>query len=316
MDEAEDLFSFINGEILVKNEKVFILRHSKGTVHLLGCHHNRENYAEAVEELIRIVKPHIVAVELCRTNLERYNSLKQTNGEEIEEHTPKYTHMDVIPGRLKDRAIGEELLLGLLVESIKYDRNCGYRSRLKRFSLRYPNGQKYRVRPKKFHHMVIGKEMTVPFADFTWVLEKANSKYLVNKRVKYKIMLADKPVEETFCSIASALSEEERSIVQIYRANFLKLFVEFSTSKSIMMNMLEKNGRLYDAILKERDEYMATSVRRALDDAKTQRNELARVVGVFGKNHIPGIMRHWNKVIWKPRKPKPTAKVRSRRRLL
>lgn len=313
MEPSADQMALLTSEIMVKNEKVTILHHTKGAVYLLGTHHNRENSAVAVNHLIRIVRPHIVAVELCRTNLERYNELDDGQSQQQvqppppvqEEFVPKSSYLNIIPLRLKDKAIGEELLLGLVSESLKYDRFCAYRNRMKRFALKNPQTRRFRVRPKVFHDVVIGREMTAPFGNLTWTLPKANSKYLVNRAFKYRIMLADKPVEDTFCSVASALSAEERNIIHIYQTNFLKLFVASSTTKTIMMNMIEKNGRLFDAIVRERDEYMARSLRQALDDAETRPTEKARVIAILGKNHIPGVIKYWLKALTGSTKYRP-----------
>lgn len=315
MESGIDQLALLTSEIMVRDEKVTILHHAKGAVYLLGTHHNRENSALAVDELIRIVRPHIVAVELCRTNLERFNVLNEGQQRPPapvhEEFVPKSSYMDIIPLRLKDKAIGEELLLGLVTESLKYDRFCMYRNRLKRFALKNPQMRRFRVRPKVFHNVVIGREMTAPFRNYTWTLQKGDSKYLVNRAFKYRIMLADKPVEDTFCSVAAALSAEERSIIQVYQTNFLKLLVASSASKTIMMNMIEKNGRLYDAIVRERDEHMARSLRQALDDADTSRpHEKARVIAIVGKNHIPGIVKHWLTVLCRSTKVRPSNRTK------
>lgn len=300
----EPVVALLTTETVVKDEKVIIVQHAKGTVHLLGTHHNRENSALAVDELIRIVRPHVVAVELCRTNLERYNVLTEGGGQPpapaADEVAPKSSHMDIIPARLRDKAIGEELLLGLVSESLKYDRWCVHRNRgggggLRRSALlKNPQTRRFRVRPKVFHDVVIGREMCAPFRDYTWTLPKPHSRYLVHPATKYRILLADKPVEETFCSVAAALTDEERSIVHIYQANFLKLFVASSATKTIMMNMIEKNARLYDAIVRQRDRHMARALRQALDDADTRPREKARVLAIVGKSHIAGIVNYWH----------------------
>lgn len=317
MSATVDHSALLTSEIMVKEERVTILHHASGSVHLLGTHHNRENSALAVDELVRIVRPHVVAVELCRTNLERYNVLaddddgaRHTAQTAPAQFAPKSSYLDVIPGRLRDKAIGEELLLGLVSESLKYDRLCAHRRRQRRFALRQPHRRRFRLRPKVFHDRLIGREMTAPFGDYTWTLPKPHSRYLVHPACRYRILLADKPVEETFCSVAAALGPEERSVIHVYQGNFLKLFVAASATKTIMMNMIAKNARLYDAIVRQRDQHMARALRQALDDADKRPREKARVVAIVGKNHIPGIVEYWQTTLSQPAKARPSTRAK------
>ncbi|XKL68689.1 hypothetical protein PGB90_006458 [Kerria lacca] len=302
MGKTKNPFAFLNSEIYVKDERVLILHHKHGTVHLLGTNHNRENSAAAVEELIRMVKPHVVAVELCRTNLERYSETKNRLPDE-DNNTPKCLHdMEMIPARLKNKAIGEELLLALIIESIKFKERTRDKP-LTELILRDPKKCKFKLKPKMLYDVVIGKEMTVPFGNQTWYLQSPNSLYLINKNKKYKIMLADKPVEETFSSIASSLSKQDKDIIEVYQSHFLRLFVSFSTSKSIIMSMMETNAKLYKAILTERDKYLANSVKKAIEETKIKKNEIVRIVGIVGKCHVPGIIKYWNKTVCNSKKP-------------
>lgn len=294
---AEKPLVLVESEIEVLTEKVAILHHDDGTFYLIGTYHNREESALATERLVGIARPHIVAVELCRTSLERFNlkSSPVATGEQ----PAQVSFIELVPQRLRDRAIGEKLLLGLVTESIKYDAYCQYRERAKRFAMKNPHARRFTVKPKLFYDVIIGQEMTVPFGEHCWTVLSADSQYLVNGECAYKIMLADRPIERTFCSIVSALSDDEKNVIHVYQTNFLRLFVSLSHSKSLMLSLMEKNSRLRDAIVERRDRYIARSLRKALKDATTKPNEKARVVGIFGKSHVDGIIRHLHQIFGK-----------------
>lgn len=300
----EELRARLVDSFVVENEPVLILRHNKGFVYLIGTHHNEEHYATAVAHLIAQIRPHTVAVELCRTNLQRYNAnsaatLSLTTSAVYQ--PPKSTYMEFVPPRLKHKAIGEELLLGLVSEALKYEKYCVRRNHAKQSVLRNDSIVRFRVKPKVFHSKIkIGREMTVPFGELTWSMDKRRPLYLLNSLSPYKIMLADRPVEETFCRIAAALSDEERKMIQIYQSNFLRLFVSFSGKRTLMLNLLDKNIALKNAVLHDRDMYMARALIKAVVDVKPKSAGIkARVVAIVGKSHVAGIMECWQKIISK-----------------
>lgn len=289
---------FNESEMWVLNARVIVLRHDCGTFYLIGTFHNREESAEAVKRLIRIARPHIVAVELCRSSLERF-SVTNINTQVQGQYSNQTTVMDFVPQRLKERAIGEQLLLGLIVESIKHETYCVNREKAKRFAMKNPHARNFTVKPKVFNNILIGKEMIVPFGEHSWTLQTLNSQYLVNPNYYYKIMLVDRPIEKTFCSIASALSAEEKNIIKVYQRNFLRIFISFGNSKSLIISMMEKNSKLHDAIVKERDQYIARSLRKALQEVRTKSKDKARVIGILGNNHIQGVIKYLYKIFHK-----------------
>lgn len=268
------------------NVEIQFFKHPKIEIYLLGTNHLAELSVEAVHILISRVKPHVVGTELCLRRLEMANDLSDAVG-----IRDQYQQLVRIPKRRRRKAAIELQRVRLACQALEY---------VRRDKREYVNENKrgYRVRPIIIEDLAIGGDMFAPFQNLTWRLESREPTVLVNAFKQYKILLIDRPLEETYLRVASALTDRELEIINHYKDDFINLFLQSEPAAAgIMMNIWRTNRKLMKIEMKERDKYLAWSLLRALDvpvkDTKTIRprpTEPVRIVGLVGQRHVPGIM--------------------------
>lgn len=290
-----------------------VLKHEKGTVYLLATKRNARQSVAAVREVLAALKPHVVAIEMCLSKLERFAGM---------ERAPSAHELSLIPQRLKQKALGERIMLNMIREALTY----GNRARARRAQhqlqpahqqllqppqmqgLNLPAFQVYQLEPRVFRFDEVGREIGLIFGKEAWQLDYHQPKFLASQNVDYRVMLAGKPVEHTWQGIANALTHDEVNMIKVYLKNFTKLFVENSTDLSIMSHILRRNRKLRAVLVEERNEHMARSLMDALDlqqrrlkpprrAADYQRQPLVKVLAVVKANRLNGIRDSWKKVI-------------------
>ncbi len=267
-------------------DQLEILKHEKGNVYLLPTKHNSRRSVGAVADALTRLKPHVVAIELCLSKLERYANTTRSN---------KSRDLDLIPPRLREKAFDEKIVLEMIKEALIHGRRGVKPKPSSEIDLQCASINLFRLQPKTVCFAEFGKEILAIFRKETWQLDFNEMKYLVSPRVDYKIMLAGKPIEKTLDGIADALTHDEINVIKVYIKNFTKLFVENSSAVSILSHILRRNRRLRNVLVRERHEYMANSLAKAIQDGSRKQN-FVRVLAVVKDNHVNGIRKCWNEI--------------------
>lgn len=273
---AKELLSVSN--YMIEGEPVTLLQYNTSTVHVLGTSHLNPRYVVIVRELIQSVNPQVVGVELCRTRLGHRNVMKPRKLKPSSEF-----NFEKIPENLLVPAVGEKLRLMYVYGSVLYEESKEFRVNL----LHYRRMKTYKLRkPTKAGVYTIGAELLTPFKNLVWHADNLESKYLSNTITRYKILLLDRPVEDTFSAMANVLTANQKELIKYYKAFFETEFLSVDRYKRTLMHRLWlSNPTLRLIFVNHRDEYMARTIVRAIKHDK--KNTLVCIVG---KSHLPGLM--------------------------
>lgn len=292
-----------------------VLKHEKGNVYLLATKRNTRQSISTIREVLISLKPNVVAIEMCLSKLERFASM---------EKAPSTQDLSLIPQRLKQKALGERIMLNMIREALTYGNRIRGRRAQQQLQqqtqqqqqqqlqqnmpgLSLPAFQVYQLEPRVFRFDEIGREIGVIFGKDVWQLDYYHPKFLANPNADYRVMLAGKPMEDTWQGIANALTHDEVNMIKVYLKNFTKLFVENSTDLSIISHILRRNRRLRAVLVEERNEYMARSLMDAIaiehrrlrlpQKADFERPPLVKVLAVVKANRLNGIRHSWKKLV-------------------
>lgn len=288
--------------VLVSRENVHVLQHPKVEIYLLGTNHLSRLSAVAARSLIQHVDPHVVATELCLRRLKMANTYDPQKTD-IMSFREQYQLLVHIPKHRRRRAAIELQRVRLIYQAIEYAKRIRSEDAAGNGGIDIStddsfvhrdcvskNSRCYKVSPVEVEDTVIGADVFAPFGNLTWQLESMGAmKVLSNLQTKYKILLIDKPIEETYLKIASALSDEEMAIVQQYIRNFIELFE--SNRTGIMTQMWRANTKIAQAEMDERNRYMAFALLRA---SRLRTKKPVRVVAIVGRRHVAGIVEIWH----------------------
>ena len=263
----------------IEDEPVIVLQYKTSTVHILGTSHLNPRYVVIVRELIQSVNPQVVGVELCRTRLGHKNGMRSRKSIKPSSEFS----FEKIPPELLVSAVGEKLRLMYVYGSVLYEESKEFRLSL----LHYKRMKTYKLRkPTQAGVYSIGAELLTPFKNLVWHADNLESKYLSNSITKYKILLLDRPVEETFAAMANVLTPNQKELIKYYKAYFETEFLSVSNYKKTLMHRLWfSNPNLRLIFVRNRDEYMARTIVRAIKNDKKD-----NLVCIVGKTHIPGLI--------------------------
>lgn len=272
---AKGLLSISN--IKIEGEPITVLQYNTSTIHLLGTSHLNPRYVVIVRELINIVDPQVVGVELCRTRVGHRNAIKSRS------KTTSEFNFEKIPKEMMIPAVGEKLRLMYVYGSVLYEESKEFRLNL----LNYRRMKTYKLqKPTAAGRYAIGAELLAPFRNLIWHADHLESKYLSNSITDYKILLLDRPVEETFSAMAQALTPSQKELVKYYKEYFEDEFLSSDSYKrSIMHRLWMTNPKLHVIFLKHRDQHMAKIIVKAITEDK-----IKRLVCIVGKSHLQGLL--------------------------
>ncbi|XKL68688.1 hypothetical protein PGB90_006457 [Kerria lacca] len=261
------------------------LKHGKGEVYFLGTAHNSLKSIVTVKEALRKIKPHVVAIDMCLSKLERYATTRRNT---------KFYDLNLIPRRLWEKAINEKLTLELIREALLYNQSS--KKKQEQLPVVFSSVNVFNIEPKTFPSEEIGNEIRSIFKNQTWQVDFRDAKYLTCPQVEYKIMLAGKPIVETLDSIPNVLTEDEINIIEVYLKNFNKLFVKNSSRMSIVSIILSRNRKLKNILVKARNKYIAKSLANALNDNRNIKKP-TKILVVVKNNNMNNILHYWHKII-------------------
>lgn len=264
---------------VVGHERVLVVRYKSHNVYLIGSSHTDYRYVLIVKHVIKSINPEVVGIELCKTRI----GYKHT----VSTHSELFTEFDFedIPENKKESAIGEKLRLLYAYGAIQYSESKRFRIRLQK----YKQMRKFKlVNPIRAGNITIGAELYVPFKNLIWRSDLMGSNYLTNTFTQYKILLLDRPVEDTYRLMAEALTDKEKTLVKLYKRDFSSHFLSNSHEKeSIMAWLWRRNPRLRDVFIDQRDEHMAQAIFTAIT-----KDNVSKLVCVVGRSHIDGMLKH------------------------
>ncbi|KAK7603924.1 hypothetical protein V9T40_004197 [Parthenolecanium corni] len=273
-------FSFKS--MTVDGEKIFIVRHQASQIYILGTNHVDRRYVLMVRKLLNGLKPDAVGVELCRTRT-GYKHLM--TGDEHPSSLQSEFQFRLIPAQWRRLAIGEKLGLLYAYGAIRYAESKSFRVEL----LRYRQMRTYKLRPPtQVDDLVIGAELLAPFRNFMWRSDGADSKYLSNSCTHYKILLLDRPVQQTYALLAEALTDQQKQLILNYKENFEREFIsckEQNKEPIIATLMLNRQSKLYEIFVDQRDEHMAETMFAAL-----VKDGIRKVFCIVGRTHVNGVL--------------------------
>jgi len=184
----------------IEGEPITLIQYNTSTVHVLGTSHVNPRFVVIARELIQSVNPQVVGVELCRTRLGHRNSMKSIK---LTKKPSGEFSFGKIPEKLMVPAIGEKLRFMYVYGSVLYEESKQFRLNF----LHYKRMKTYKLRkPTKAGLYSIGAELLTPFRNLIWHADNLESKYLSNSITGYKILLLDRPIEDTFSAMAQALT--------------------------------------------------------------------------------------------------------------
>lgn len=269
-------------------------------IYLLGTNHISEYSARIARKLILNVDPDVVTVELCRSRLEDANRFGGDPN-----FGKRYQLLEQIPKYWRKKAAAEMIRLRLMTMAMEYcEKFPGARRsaaakatsssttehRLSRFTLKWRG---YRVQPVQVCEMRIAGDIFAPFRDKTWHLQSNQSNVLYSSKVRYKIVMADLPIERTYARLVSVLGDDEKRTIRQYEHNFVELFLKNKTG--IMGRIWRTNSAIADVVIGERNRYLAYETLKATQAAPTTRDTAkpVQVVGLVGRRHVDGIIKLW-----------------------
>lgn len=262
----------------ILGELVTVVQYNSSIVHILGTNHLDPRYVTIVRELIEYVKPQVVGVELCRTRVGHRNMIAAQRREK-----PSEFNFKKIPKNLVPTAVGEKLRLMYAYGSVRYEESKEFRLNL----LKYRRMKTYKLqKPSEAGRYSIGAELLVPFNNQVWHADHLESNYLSNSKTNYKILLLDRPVEETFAAIAQVLTPSQKALIKYYKEYFEDEFLTCENfEKTIMHRLWRRNRKLHVIFLQHRDLHMAKIIVNALT-----RNNIQNLVCIVGKSHLSGLL--------------------------
>lgn len=267
---------FIEHEF-INNEKILVVRYNSHNIYLIGSSHTNSRYIFVVKQAIERINPEVIGVELCKTRV-GYKHIVSTSTELITEFD-----FDSLPVHKREPAIGEKLRLLYAYGAIMYSESKKFRVRLQK----YRNLRRYKLEnPARAGNILIGAELYVPFKNYMWRSDLFGTNYLTNTISDYKILLLDRPVEDTYRLMAEALTDEEKILVKRYKRDFSVYFLSNNFEKETLMSKLwVQNPTLKEIFIDQRDKYMANTIFKAVTQDKVK-----KLLCVIGKSHISGIL--------------------------
>ncbi|XP_043501897.1 traB domain-containing protein isoform X2 [Polistes fuscatus] len=243
-------------------ETVTLLRTPNGgKLYLIGTAHFSIESQNDVSKIIQAVQPHIVVVELCRARI----GMLQLDEQVMYRYT-KYLSFRSIRGTLKEYGLYNGLLNILLLKMVAH----------------------------------ITKELGMaPGGEFRRAFEEA-------KKVPYCMFhMGDRPINITIHRAVRFLSwwQTIKLVWHLIKMKdpITKEDVELCKQKAYLDEMVAKMSGEFPVIgevfVKERDIYLTYSLQLAcMPQCIPKEIGPARVVGVVGMGHIPGIVENWCKV--------------------
>lgn len=282
-----------------------MVRHLANRAYILGTNHVDRRYVPIVQKLLVRLKPEVVGVELCRTRA-GYKHLAagaeddaddddlRDEAEAPEWRQPQHPaaaqrsefRFRLIPEEWRRSAIGEKLGLLYAYGAIRYAESKSFRVQLQQY--RQLRTYKLRAATRVDERMAIGAELLAPFRNYLWRSDGADSDYLSNSCTRYKILLLDRPVQQTYALMAQALTDEQKAVVRRYKENFEREFVSHRQQNRrpiVAALMLSRDTELYEIFVRQRDEYMARAIFGAL-----VRDNVRRMFCVVGRTHVNGVL--------------------------
>ncbi|XP_028397856.1 traB domain-containing protein-like [Dendronephthya gigantea] len=239
----------------------------RSTVYIVGTAHFSESSQEDVRKTIQLLQPNVVMVELCRS---RVDILKYD--EEFLMKEVANINFEKLRTLIKHAGVVSGIMQILLLSmSAHITKQLGMA----------PGGE---------FRAAYQEAKKVPFCQFR---------------------LADRPIQVTLARAMGALSIWQKITLAWHlltsKEPISKEDVERCKQKDLLAEMLaEMTGdfpKLYDIIVKERDAYLARSLRlAAIPREVTEADggfhfEPTVIVGVVGIGHVPGIVDNWEKDI-------------------
>lgn len=267
------------GFSLFEDEKILFLRYNSHVIYIIGSTHTDAKYAMLAEQVVEYVQPDIVGVELCRTRIGYKNYLSTIKSDTKHDEF----NFESIPQHKRQVAIGEKLRLLYAYGAIQYEESKAFRQKLRSYRML----RSFRLdKIVRMDNITIGAELYVPFGNYAWhSAYRLGPKYLLNFNVKYKILLLDRPIADTYRNIAKVLSEKEKILVRIYKRHFPKYFS--NGHGALMQNIWSENESLRNIFINKRDEHMASMI---YDAVAVHRFD--KLVCIVGKAHTAGIVKH------------------------
>ncbi len=278
----------------IAGEKVSILHHQTNSVYILGTNHTDGGFVPIVLSLLERVDPQVVGVELCRVRLGYKNVLANPIGH-LDTAKASFYGFDTIPKANLKWAISEKILLLYLYGAVRYSESKNFRVTLRRYrEMRtYKLGQNNATR---VGNTKIGAELLAPFADLVWRRDSPDSNYLTNSMMAYKILLVDRPVEQTYEEISEILEDGDKERIKAYEEDLVDIFSTDSKMcrarfagrpPSFVTTLWSRKPILKYVFMEKRNGYMAAAIFDALAKLKN-----GKLVCIVGKSHVEGIIRN------------------------